>query len=117
MGRYADLTFIAEAEVPERPGDFVARETWLSRFLVAAVLLGLGCGVPVFAAVIAVPEFGGLAGLWERTFIELAAFGIGGLIVIVKLFYTNMPWQCRIFLNETGMINFVLNTYHKIKLS
>ena len=83
VGRYADLTFIAEAEVPERSGDFVARETWSSRFLVAAVLLGLGCGVPVFAAVIAVPEFGGLAGSWERTLFELVAFGIGGLVVVV----------------------------------
>ncbi len=44
MGRYAELTFVTEAEVPESPGDFVAREAWAGRLFAAAILLALGCG-------------------------------------------------------------------------
>lgn len=49
MGRYADLTFITETEVPERPGEFVAREAWAGRLIVTVVLLGIGLGLPIFA--------------------------------------------------------------------
>ncbi len=34
MGRYADLKFVTEAEVPDRPGDLVARESWVGRLVV-----------------------------------------------------------------------------------
>jgi hypothetical protein len=83
MGRYADLKFIAEAEVPERPGDLVARESWVGRLGVAVALLAWACGMPVFAGRAAFTGAG-----WN---FELSAWGlfdfvfasIGGLVVMV----------------------------------
>ena len=83
MGRYADLKFIAEAEVPERPGDLVARESWVGRLGGAVALLAWACGMPVFAASAAFTDAG-----WD---FELSAWGlldfvfasIGGLVVVV----------------------------------
>jgi hypothetical protein len=83
MGRYADMTFIAEAEVPEGPGDLVAREAWLGRFITGAVLLGLGCGMPVFAGGMAFTGAGWQFELSAWALFELVFAAIGGLVVVV----------------------------------
>ncbi len=83
MGRYADLTFIAEAEVPERPGDLVAREAWLGRFITGVALLGLGCGTPVFAGGVAFSGSDWQFELSAWALVDLVFAAIGGLVVVV----------------------------------
>ncbi len=56
MGRYADLRFVTETDVPELAGGLVARESWAGRLAAAAVLLVLGCGLPVIAGGAAVAD-------------------------------------------------------------
>ena len=81
VGRYADLKFVTEAEVPERPGDLVAREAWVGRLMVAAILLALGCGVPVFAGGAASSEWN--FGLSAWAVFDLVFASIGVLVVVV----------------------------------
>ncbi len=83
MGRYADLRFVTEAEAPEISGGLVARESWVGRLAVAAVLLILGCGVPVFAGGTAFTDAGWDFELSAWGLIDLVFAGIGGLVVVV----------------------------------
>ena len=83
MGRYADLKFVTEAEVPELPGGLVARESWVGRLVVAAVLLALGCGVPVFAGGAAFADGGWSFELSAWGLFDLVLASIGGLVVAV----------------------------------
>jgi hypothetical protein len=83
MGRYADLSFITEAEVPERPGDLVARESWVGRLVVAVTLLAFACGVPVFAGRAAFASAGWSFELSAWGLIDLVFASIGGLVVVV----------------------------------
>ena len=41
------LKFLPEGQVPESPGDLIAREAWVGRLAAAVLLLSLGCAVPV----------------------------------------------------------------------
>ncbi len=83
MGRYADLKFVTEAEAPELPDGLVARESWAGRLAVAALLLALGCGVPVFAGGAAFTAAGWSFELSAWGLFDLVFASIGGLVVVV----------------------------------
>ncbi len=50
-GRYADLSFLREGQVPENAGDFVAREAWLGRLVASVMLFAMVAGVLVVGIV------------------------------------------------------------------
>ena len=81
MGRYADVSFLREGQVPENAGDFVAREAWLGRLVASLMLFALGAGVLV-AGYLALGEAGGgwRIDLSLNSLFKLLAVGIVGLI-------------------------------------
>ncbi len=82
MGRYADLSFVSESEVLERPSDLVARESWAGRLVAAVFLLGFGLGMPLMAWNVA-PGAAWSFELSAWSWLEILFSGIGGLVVVV----------------------------------
>lgn len=80
MGRYADLTFVTEAEVPENPGDFVAREAGVGRWIGAAILLALACGAGIALYLV---TLGAAIEPWTPRLSLGSLFGIAMNVVIV----------------------------------
>ncbi len=83
VGHYADLTFITEAQVLERPSVILAREAWLGRFLAAVFPLGLGCGVPVFTGAAAFTDAEWRFEVSAGALFDLVLASIGSLAVVV----------------------------------
>ena len=81
------LKFLPEGQVPESPGDLIAREAWVGRLAAAVLLLSLGCAVPVLLGALLLDQ--GVGG-WrlELSFdslFGLAYYGITGVIALVVL--------------------------------
>ncbi len=86
MGRYADLSFLREGQVPENAGDFVAREAWLGRLVASLMLFALGAGVLV-AGYLALGEVGGgwRIELSFNSLFNIFGVGIVGLIGLLAI--------------------------------
>lgn len=82
MGRYADLSFLREDQVPENDGDLVAREAWLGRLIGSVMLFAMGAGALV-AGYLAFGAAGWRIDLSLNALFNLLGAGIGGSIVLV----------------------------------
>ncbi len=102
MGRYADLSFLREGQVPENAGDFVAREAWLGRLMASLMLFALGAGVPV-AGYLALGEAGGgwRIDLSLNALYKLLAVGIVGLIGLLVCRFFDGSRRDKMKQNET----------------
>ncbi len=81
LGRYADLSFLREGQVPENAGDFVAREAWLGRLMASVMLFAMVAGV-LIAGYLALGEAGGgwRIDLSLNSLFKLLTVGIVGVI-------------------------------------
>ncbi len=82
MGRYADLSFLREDQVPENAGDLVAREAWLGRLIGSLMLFAMGAGALV-AGYLALGETGWRMDLSLNALFNLLGVGIAGSIGLV----------------------------------
>lgn len=83
VGRYGDIVFLTEAQVPLDAGGLVVRESWQGHLIVGLLLLAAGIGVP---AVVLADGGGDLfafePGLDFGTLVHLFMAGIAGLVIL-----------------------------------